>query len=160
MVFSELFAGQPSTHISEAVDILLASLTVCTTNTHTHTPHTHTHTHTHTTRPSLPQFPERSVAMTAIDTLTLLTEVAPQMQASLPVTPARILRSICHSLSQFMTHPELKRTAWVTKVSGCTTHQTCSTCMLYVDHTRLYTLNVCCTTEVLCTCVYGLNRYT
>ena len=132
MVFSELFAGQPSTHISEAVDILLASLTVCTTNTHTH--------HTH---PSLPQFPERSVAMTAIDTLTLLTEVAPQMQASLPATPARILRSICHSLSQFMTHPELKRAAWVTKVSLCTTHQTLYMHTLCRPHTAVYTYSVC-----------------
>ena len=54
--------------------------------------------------------------MTAVDMLTLLAEVAPQMNASLPSMPARVLQSMCFSLAQFMTHPELKKAAWGTKV--------------------------------------------
>jgi hypothetical protein len=88
VAFSELFAGQPSTHVSEAVDILLASLT----------------------------FPERSVSMTAIDLLTFLTEVAPQVQASFPAVPARLLQGLTHSLARLMTDPDLRRAPWVTKV--------------------------------------------
>ena len=56
--------------------------------------------------------------MTAIDMLTLLTEVAPEMMVSLPSVPARVLHHLCHSVAEFMTHSELKKTSWATKVSG------------------------------------------
>ena len=62
------------------------------------------------------QFSERSVSMTAIDMLTLLTEVAPQMLSVFPAMPAHILEGLCYSITVFMTDPELEKAPWVSKV--------------------------------------------
>jgi len=87
LAFSELRKGTPSMRLPEGVDILLASL----------------------------QFADRGVSMAAIDMLSLLVEVAPQMQQLYPSMPVRVIEALCYAIAVFMTE-ELDQASWVDKV--------------------------------------------
>ena len=56
--------------------------------------------------------------MAAIDMLSLLVEVAPQMQQLYPSMPVRVIEALCYAIAVFMTE-ELDQASWVDKVCGC-----------------------------------------
>ena len=61
------------------------------------------------------QFADRSVSVAAIDMLSLLVEVAPQIMQLYPSMTTKIIEAFCYSIAVFMTE-ELEHASWVDKV--------------------------------------------
>lgn len=55
--------------------------------------------------------------MAAVDMVSLLVEVAPQMTLLYPTMPIRVLEAICYAIAVFLTD-ELEHASWVDKVGG------------------------------------------
>lgn len=89
LVFSHLLSNKPCPRLLQGLDILLASLQV----------HSAQPFHTHHHSPLLSQFTDRGVAMTAIDMMSLLSEVGADMQKRFPSMPFKIMQAICYAIA-------------------------------------------------------------
>ena len=92
LAYSELCSGHLCRRLPDGIDILLANLQVCICGCiiivmHNVCMHTHT------------QFADRGVAMCAIDMISLLCEVATQMQQLYPSMPTRVVEALCYAIA-------------------------------------------------------------
>jgi len=88
LVFSELSSNKPSRRLPEGVDILLASLQVQLKSL----------TLSRLLKFCV-QFADRGVSVAAIDMMSFLTEVAPQLVKLYPSVPLKVLQAICYAIA-------------------------------------------------------------